>query len=83
MSEVQTLPQAAAAKRRGPLAGFFIRLVKEKPLGTIGGVIVLVLLFCGIFADLVAPYDMSAIDLESILDSTFGGSFDFFASVII
>jgi len=43
-------------KRRSLLVDFFIRLVREKPLGTIGGVIVLLLLFTGIFADLLAPY---------------------------
>ncbi len=46
-------------KRRGALAGFFIRLVREKPLGTIGAVIVLLLLFTGIFADFIAPYGMN------------------------
>ena len=46
-------------KKRGALVGFFIRLVREKPLGTIGGVIVLLLLFAGIFADFVAPYGMN------------------------
>ncbi|MDR1177232.1 MAG: ABC transporter permease [Spirochaetaceae bacterium] len=32
------------------------RLVKEKPLGTVGAVILLVLLLTGIFADVIAPY---------------------------
>jgi len=36
-----------------------IRLVKEKPLGTVGGIITLLLLLTGIFADLVAPYGMN------------------------
>jgi len=43
-------------KRHSLLVDFFTRLVREKPLGTIGGVIVLLLLFTGIFADLLAPY---------------------------
>jgi len=38
-------------KRAGPL-DLFVRLVREKPMGTIGAVIVLLLLFTGIFADL-------------------------------
>ena len=38
-------------KRRSPLVNFFYRLVKEQPLGLIGGLIVLVLLLVGIFAD--------------------------------
>jgi len=43
-------------KRHSFLVDLFIRLVKEKPLGTIGAVIVLILLLVGIFADLLAPY---------------------------
>ncbi len=46
----------AERKRRSALADFFIRLVREKPLGTVGGVIVLVMFLTGIFADVLAPY---------------------------
>lgn len=42
----------AKPKRRSAWTAFFIRLIKEKPLGTVGLVIVLLLLFAGIFADL-------------------------------
>jgi len=48
-------------KRRSMLADFFIRLVREKPLGIIGGVIVLLLLLTAIFADLLAPYGYNEI----------------------
>jgi len=41
------------------LVGSAIRLVKEKPLGTVGGVITLLLLLTGIFADFLAPYGMN------------------------
>jgi len=40
------------SKRRSLLADFFIRLVREKPMGTFGGSIVLLLFFTGVFADL-------------------------------
>ena len=43
-------------KRRSFFADLAIRFVKEKPLGTIGAVIVILLLFVGIFADWLAPY---------------------------
>ncbi|HEX9976292.1 MAG TPA: ABC transporter permease [Dehalococcoidales bacterium] len=43
-------------KRRSFLADLFIRLVREKPLGTVGAVIVLLLLLAGIFANWLAPY---------------------------
>jgi peptide/nickel transport system permease protein len=39
-----------------PIRGFFIRLLKEKPLGTIGGFIVLTLLLVAILADVIAPF---------------------------
>ncbi len=42
---------------------FFRRLVREQPLGTVGGIIVLLLLFCGIFANFLAPYGMNEIHL--------------------
>ena len=45
-----------APKRRSWLADFFIRLVREKPLGTISGIIILILIFVAIFAAVLAPY---------------------------
>ena len=46
-------------KRSFWLFNFLRRLVREKPLGTVGLVITLLLLFTGIFADLLAPYGMN------------------------
>ena len=43
-------------KRRGRFADFWIRLFKEKPLGTACGVIILLLILVAIFADVLAPY---------------------------
>ena len=43
-------------KRRSRSADFFIRLLKEKPLGTVCGMIVLLLILVAIFADVLAPY---------------------------
>ena len=48
--------RVAERKKHSWLVNFLIRLVKEKPLGTIGAVITLLLLLTGIFADLLAPY---------------------------
>ena len=58
----------AVRKRRNAIADFFIRLVKEKPLGTVGLVIVLVLLVAGIFSDWLAPYGFNEIILRHRLD---------------
>ena len=45
-----------APKRRSRLADFFVRLVKEKLLGTASGIIILMLILVAIFADVLAPY---------------------------
>ena len=64
MSEVAgTDPKVAERKRRSWLVDFLVRLVKEKPLGTVGLIIVLVLLFAGIFADVLAPHDYAAVNI--------------------
>ncbi len=49
----------AETKRHSFLVGFLIRLVKEKPLGMVGGIITLLLLLTGIFADFLAPYGIN------------------------
>jgi len=49
------------APARGELARFVGRLFREKPLGAAGGVIFVLFLLCGIFADVLAPYGMNQI----------------------
>ena len=58
---------AGKPKRHNSVADFFMRLVREKPMGTVGAVIVLALLFCGIFADLLAPYGYNEINLRAVM----------------
>ena len=53
----------------GRLFAFVRRLVREKPLGAAGGAIFLVFLFCGIFADFLAPYGMNETNLEVRLEA--------------
>ena len=48
-------------RRRGAFASFIVRLFKEKPLGAAGAVIFVLFLFCGVFADFLAPYGMNQI----------------------
>ena len=43
------------------------RLVKEKPLGTVGGALVVVMLVLGIFANFIAPYGMNETHLADRL----------------
>ena len=59
--------RVAERKRHSWLIGIFIRLVKEKPLGMVGGIITLVLLFTGIFADFLAPYGMNELHTADML----------------
>ncbi len=75
MTEPTGRPSEAAAepeKRRAGLLSFLVRLVREKPLGTVGGIIVLVLLFTGIFADFLAPFPFDENHLKDRLASPSG-----------
>ncbi len=68
MSDATEIPSAVSEpKRRTRLADFFTRLVKEKPLGTICGMITLLLIFVSIFADVLAPYPYDEPHLEDRL----------------
>ena len=68
MSDAIGIPSVEIApKRRSRLAAFLIRLVKEKLLGTAGGVVILLLIFVAIFADVLAPYPYIEIHLADIL----------------
>ena len=61
----QTILTAAARRsRRSAAVGFLVRLAREKPLGLVGGIVVLILLLLGIFADVLAPYGYNDINLK-------------------
>ncbi|MFA7503292.1 MAG: ABC transporter permease [Burkholderiaceae bacterium] len=49
------------ARRPNAFLAFVLRLFREKPLGAFGAIVFLVFLFCGVFADLIAPYGMNQI----------------------
>jgi peptide/nickel transport system permease protein len=49
--------QAETTKRRNMYVDILVRLAKEKPLGLAGGIVVLILLLTGIFANYLAPFD--------------------------
>ena len=55
------------SKRRGRFADFFIRLWQEKPLGTISGLIILLLIVVAIFADVLTPYGYDKLNLADRL----------------
>ena len=50
-------------KKRPLMVDLLDRLVREKPLGTVGGIIVLLLLITGIFANFLAPYGFNEMSL--------------------
>ncbi len=58
---------AKEPKRHSFLGDLGIRLWRDKPLGTVGGFIVLILLLTGIFANFIAPFGMNEIILEARL----------------
>jgi len=59
----------AEKKRHFFLVDFLIRLVKEKPLGTVGGIITLLLLLVGIFANFIAPYGENETHIVDMLSA--------------
>ena len=64
MSEVvRTSPAARQVTRRNKLTDFFVRLVREKPLGVAGGAIVLLLIAVALFADVLSPYPFDEVHL--------------------
>ena len=66
MSDATGIPlPVIEPKRRSRLTDFFIRLVREKPLGTASGIVVLLLILVSIFADVLAPYP---IDEQHLID---------------
>jgi peptide/nickel transport system permease protein len=60
--------QARAVRKRKPQWLVFVsRLVHEKPLGTVGAVITVLLLLTGIFANFIAPYGYNQVDMHNSL----------------
>lgn len=58
-TEVRTTP-------RKPLWQRLVRTARHHPLGTVGVAIVIVLICCALFAELIAPYDPQAIDPHAL-----------------
>ena len=62
-------PAAGPAAARAGLRRFFARLVREQPLGTAGGIVILILVLVSIFADSLAPYRYEEIHLRDRLQA--------------
>jgi peptide/nickel transport system permease protein len=61
MAEIEASVATRERRMRSFWADLFVRLVREKPLGLVGGVIILVLLLVALFADVLAPYGFNEI----------------------
>lgn len=55
------LPTAGTAAAKPISHSFWARLWRDKPLGAVGGVVLLAFVLVGVFADFVAPYDFNEI----------------------
>ena len=55
-SATASAKRVMAPNKRSKTVEFFTRMVKEKPLGTVSGIIILILILVAIFADVLAPY---------------------------
>ena len=64
MSEI-----AATATQSNSLLAFHRKMLRDKPLGGAGGIIFALFLFCGVFADFLAPYGMNETDMRRVLES--------------
>ena len=76
MGDVSQLTPAGAEPAAGAVAAgqaglrkFFARLVREQPLGTAGGIVILILVLVSIFADSLAPYRYEEIHLRDRLQA--------------
>lgn len=64
----EIVPELTQRKRRGALGEVFFRLSKS-PLAMFGLGIILLLVFCAVFAELIAPYDPTKQDLSHMFET--------------
>jgi peptide/nickel transport system permease protein len=67
VSAVAPLPSSVALLRRAPLPAFVVRLLREKPLGAVAALVLVLFVLCGVFADVLAPYGYNEISLRERL----------------
>jgi peptide/nickel transport system permease protein len=62
MTTIEQAPSSfTLEKRRNPALQFIGRLFREKPFGAMAGVVFLLFVFAGLFADVLAPYGFNEI----------------------
>ena len=63
-----TIEKTTEIKKRSKLLELVIRLWKEKPLGTVGAILTMLLLLVAIFAPIIAPYGMNDVHQLNALE---------------
>ncbi len=66
VSEVHVEAAVEQPIERAPLLTVLLGLVRRQPLGAIGALIVVVMIFMAVFADVIAPYDPEANSFENM-----------------
>ena len=61
------IPDTSVVETAPRLRGAIEEFVRQQPLGTVSFFIICIMMFAGIFSELVAPYDPLAIDFASIM----------------
>jgi len=62
-TNLKTETKRNGEKRHSPLVGILLRLFKEKPLGTVSGIVVVLLFLVGVFANFFAPYGINDVNM--------------------
>ena len=63
----KSMKKTSETKKHSKFGELVIRMIKEKPLGTFGAVITVLLLLTGIFANYLAPYGINDYHVQSAL----------------
>jgi len=68
MTSIGKVSESSKVKKYSAFMDFFRRLIKEKPLGTFGAIVVIILLICSVFANVIAPYSPVESNLKDKLE---------------
>ncbi len=64
-----TEPQFLNGLRNSPFVAFHRKMLRQKKLGAIGGIVFALFLFAGVFADVLAPMGINETDMQQQLQS--------------
>jgi len=64
-----TVPDASVLETPSRPRGAIMEFIRQQPLGTVSFIIIVAMMFAGVFSEFVAPYDPLAIDFAYILSA--------------